>query len=126
MLFPLFKSWFASLFGTVLGSSQKEYKTPTGFQTIGGGGGGDSRSNRRNRRTLGSKSNNSITVNPFSESEEHMVDDVNLQTFNVFATSTPDEPPSNGILVSNQVHVTREETSVAGPYQSHQRVHGNW
>lgn len=99
MIFPLLKLWFTPLFGTILGSTQKTYKNPTGFRTIGGGG-GDSNSRQRH----GHPSVNPISTNStsYGASEERIMGEV------VKLGDLNNRQP-NGIIVSSQVSVTREE-----------------
>ena len=124
MLFPMFKSWLYPIFGTLLGSTQRQYKTPSGFQSIGGGG-GDSRNTRRT--PAGKNRSNNVTVNAtFSESEEHMVDDVRLQNFTAVAASTRGDPPPSGIVVSKHVYVAREEKDVALSHAPQSPIRENW
>ncbi len=123
MIFPLFKSWLTPLFGSALSSSNKAYKTPTGFQTIGGGGGN---SHSRNRR--GPPSANPITVNmTFSESEERMVDGVKMQTLGYStASSSGNHGPPGSIVVSKQVDITTEDRSSHNGEQNPQQVRDAW
>ena len=117
MIFPLLKLWFTPLFDTALRSSQKTYKIPTGFRTIGGGGGGDS--NSRNRR--GTPSANPITTNltSYNDSEERMVDVVKMEDL--------DTRPPDRILVSNKVEVTSEErTSGNSRHDIHRVIDKSW
>ncbi|KAK7421592.1 hypothetical protein QQX98_002059 [Neonectria punicea] len=110
ILFPLFRTWLTPLFGTVMRSSQKTYNTPSGFRTIGGGGGGSGEQSRSRR---GPPTANPITANmSFNDSEERIVDEVKMQNFK--ASTRPvsdDQAPATGIVVSNQVEVTREDRS---------------
>ncbi|KAF4211817.1 hypothetical protein CNMCM5878_002018 [Aspergillus fumigatiaffinis] len=96
MVFHLFRSWLSRLFGTAFGSSQKTYKFPSGFQTIGGGAGESFSRNRRGPPTVHPVSAN-LT---FSESEERIVDDVKMNNLEAFGapSSGPDHPPG-GIVV---------------------------
>jgi len=123
MIFPLLKLWLTPLFGSAMRSSQKTYKMPTGFRTIGGGGG---ESHSRNRR--GPPSANPITANSttFSESEERMVDEVKMQDLKAFAAPASDNRPPDGILVSNQVEVTHEDRNSRNSEQHVQRGHESW
>ncbi|RHZ66748.1 uncharacterized protein CDV56_108480 [Aspergillus thermomutatus] len=122
MVFHLFKSWLSRLFGSAFGSSQKTYKSPIGFQTIGGGAGESSTRNRRGPQTV-----HPITANlTFSESEERMIDDVKLNNLDAFGSpGTGSERRSGGIVVSNQVEITHEDRS--SPLSGHeQRRRGDW
>jgi hypothetical protein len=112
MIFPLLKSWFTPLFGTMLRSTQKSYKNPTGFRTIGGGGGDSNSKQRRAHPSV-----NPITTNltSYNESEERMVDElVKLEDLN--------KRQPNGIIVSNQVNVTREQRNSQNGGQGKQRI----
>jgi hypothetical protein len=124
MLFPLFKLWLSPLFSTLLRSSQKTYKTPSGFRTIGGGGGGEFHPAHRR----GPASVNPITANlsTYSESEERMVGEVKLEDLKVSASPASDSQPPSGILVSNQVDVTHEEITSRNGQLPFQRVHESW
>ncbi|KAK7429438.1 hypothetical protein QQZ08_004030 [Neonectria magnoliae] len=110
ILFPLFRTWLTPLFGTVMRSSQKTYNTPSGFRTIGGGvgGGGDQSRSRRGPSTA-----NPITANmSFNDSEERIVDEVKMQNFKVSTRPvSDDQAPATGIVISNQIEVTREDRS---------------
>ncbi|UNI23416.1 hypothetical protein JDV02_009236 [Purpureocillium takamizusanense] len=123
MIFPLFKSWLTPLFGSALNSSQKTYKTPAGFQTIGGGGGN---SHSRNRR--GPPSANPITANmTFSESEEQMVKGVKMQTLGYrTASSSGEQGPPGSIVVSKQVDVTSEDRDSQHREQVPQQTRDVW
>jgi hypothetical protein len=106
MVFHLFKSWLSRLFGSSFNSSEKTYKYPGGFQTVGGKAGESSSRNRRAPPTV-----HPITANlTFSESEERIVDDVemgNLKSFD--PPDTGGEHSSGGIVVSNQIEITHED-----------------
>ncbi|GFF25103.1 hypothetical protein IFM46972_01284 [Aspergillus udagawae] len=105
MVFHLLRSWLSRLFGTAFGSSQKTYKLPSGFQTIGGGAGESFSRNRRGAPTAHPISANAT----FSESEERIVDDVKMNNLEAFgAPGTGREHPSRGIVVSNQIEITHE------------------
>lgn len=122
MIFPLLKTWFRPLCGSVLRSSQKTYKTPTGFRTIGGGGGESSGRNRR-----GPPSANPITANlTFTESEEQMMNDVKLQSLKAYVVPGSGNHLTNGIVVSNEIAVTTEDRSSHPGEQYPQRVHETW
>jgi hypothetical protein len=123
MIFPLLKSLLTPLFGSVLRSSQKTYKMPTGFRTIGGGG-GDSRSRNRHRHPNA----NPITTNSttFSGSEERIVDEVKMQDMKAFVAPMSDNCSPDGILVSNQVDVTHEDKTSRHGEHHLQRVHESW
>ncbi|KAH7139583.1 hypothetical protein B0J13DRAFT_596686 [Dactylonectria estremocensis] len=120
LLFPLLRAWFTPLFGSMLRSSQKAYQTPSGFRTIGGGGDGESRRNR------GPPTAKPITANmTLNDSEERIVDDVEMQPLKISSTSVSADYPSNGIVVSNEVEVTHEDRS--SQHSEHaQRVREIW
>ncbi|RLL97338.1 hypothetical protein CFD26_105727 [Aspergillus turcosus] len=106
MVFHLFKSWLSRLLGSAFGSSEKTYKSPSGFQAIGGGAGESSSRNRRVPPTVHPISANST----FSESEERIVDDVEMGNLKSFGPhNTGGEHPSGGIVVSNQIEITHED-----------------
>ncbi|KAF2276858.1 uncharacterized protein EI97DRAFT_323914 [Westerdykella ornata] len=99
MIFPLLKSWIMPLLPSHIRSSsnQKNYKTPDGFVTIGGGGGSRSRQ--------GPHSAHHITANMTfdNESEERIIKgDGVIKLQDVHA---------NAIVVSNEVRVTAEDRS---------------
>lgn len=56
---------------------------------------------------------NPITGNlSFADSEEKIVDDVKMNNLRVYATSeSPDKKMEDGIVVSNEVEITREDRS---------------
>lgn len=105
MIFPLLKTWLQPWLGTVLGSSRKAYRTPSGFRTIGGGG-----PSREGRSRRGPPSANPITANmTFSESEERIVADIKMQKIEVSSMAGGNSPPVNGIMVSKEMKVTTED-----------------
>ncbi|KAH2582165.1 hypothetical protein KXV99_009318 [Aspergillus fumigatus] len=108
--------------GPFFGSSEKTYKFPSGFQTIGGGAGESSSRKRRAQRTV-----HPISANlTFSESEERIVDNVKMNDLEAFgAPSTRRDHSPGGIVVSNQVEITHEDrNSHLG--ESDQPRGGNW
>jgi len=116
MVFPLIKQWLRPLIGSS-NKSSKQYKTPEGFQTIGGGGG--SGSHTRGRMTKTNRSNNPLTNVTFTESEERIVNDMKLQNIKVAATATA-APAENGkdvnhgfhgIMVKTEYHVSEDRSS---------------
>ncbi|KAK1472371.1 hypothetical protein CCUS01_05755 [Colletotrichum cuscutae] len=122
MIFPLIRTYLKPLWPNVLRSSKntkKAYKTPSGFQTIGGGHGDSS------RRT-GPPSANPVASNlTFTESEERIMSDVKLQ--NLKGSSTPTSgKPSNGIVVSNEVEIITEDRTSQFGEQRPQRAHEAW
>ncbi|VUC35303.1 unnamed protein product [Clonostachys rosea] len=129
MIFPLFKTWLRPWFASALRSSEKayNYRTPNGFQTIGGGGGpSGGKSFSRNNRS-GPVSETHITANmTFNGSEEQIMDDVKMQSFKVTTSpvSDSDGQPKSGITISNQVEITTEERGAQ--HQNPARVHETW
>ena len=109
MIFPLIRTMLAPIFGKAFASTQKKssYKSPAGFQTIGGGPGGSSSYGQGyNRNGPSSELTTNFTVNG---SEEHIVDDVKMHDMKTPAVeSVSDDNPQDGILVSNSVEVLRE------------------
>lgn len=93
MIFHLFRTWFAKIFGGAFESSQKAYKPSSGaFQTIGGGSSRHQGLNSNNTdRTIGLA---------FTESEERMMEDIKMQNLK------PNFP--NAIFVENQVEIRSE------------------
>ncbi|KAI1767222.1 hypothetical protein GGR53DRAFT_518623 [Hypoxylon sp. FL1150] len=95
MIFPLFKQWFTPLFGSLLTSMRSQQKltdkeSRTDLRTFGGG----SKQSWR-RRGGGPPTANPITNITFSESEEHMVDEVKMQDLKGWTdTSTTGSGPT--------------------------------
>jgi hypothetical protein len=103
MIFPLLKSWFTPLFGTMLRSTQKSYKNPTGD------------SNSKQRRAHPSVNPVTTNLTSYNQSEERIVDElVKLEDLN--------NRQPNGIIVSNQVNVTREQRNSQNGGQEMQRI----
>jgi hypothetical protein len=125
MLLPLLKAWFQPLLCSVLSSTGTASKQhPSGFRTIGGGDGGSSGVAQR-RKPTSSKQPVSDTLS-FSESEEHIVNNVRMQNLEVYsgpAAST--RPPSKGIMVSNEFKIVEDEVSQNGD-QNAKHVHESW
>lgn len=123
MILKLFRSWLAVLFGSRFQSSQKTYKYPSeGFRSIGGRD-----YQRPDRRRVRSAS--SITANLTSlESEERMVDGVQMDSFKEFPHVANENATSIGIVVSRQVEVTHETRRSAdgNNEQPAQSVHEPW
>ncbi|RJE19148.1 hypothetical protein PHISCL_08511 [Aspergillus sclerotialis] len=102
MIFGLLRAWLRPIFGRALGSSRRELYRSPGLQTIGGGGG-----DRYHRKYPSARpGTGSVTV---SNSEEHIVDDVKMQDLK---SVSPDHSSMGGILVSNQVDITQENSSI--------------
>ncbi|PYH94864.1 hypothetical protein BO71DRAFT_449827 [Aspergillus ellipticus CBS 707.79] len=109
IVFHLLRTWLARMFGGVFQSSQKTSKGPSGgFQTIGGGGGvHPSRNRGRNAST------DPITVGlTFTESEERMMADVEMQTLKPYQAPAPGTHSQSAIVVSNQIEITHETKSI--------------
>jgi hypothetical protein len=98
MIFPLLKTWLLPFLPSSLrSSSNKTYKTPSGFVTIGGGGGGAGSRSRQ-----GPPSAHHITANMTfdNESEERIVTgDSVIKMHDMHA---------DAIMVSKEVTVTTE------------------
>ncbi|KAF5510889.1 hypothetical protein CGCS363_v003667 [Colletotrichum siamense] len=113
MIFPLIRTWLKPLWPSMLRSSKKAYKTPSGFQTIGGGNGQYGNSQRSRDRRTGPSSANPITANiSFTESEERIMNDVKMQDIKTSTSSVspiPGSKPPNGIVVSNEIQVTIDD-----------------
>ncbi|KAF9871151.1 hypothetical protein CkaCkLH20_11320 [Colletotrichum karsti] len=126
MIFPLLRTWLKPLWPSMLRSSKKTYKTPTGFQTIGGGN-GQYGPRSYDRRTNPSSANAITTNATFTESEERIMKDVKLQDIKGSSVSpTPGSKPPNGIVVSNEIEVTTEDRTSQFVEQRPQRVHEAW
>jgi hypothetical protein len=97
MIFHLFKSWLGAIFGSAFQSTQRTYKTPSaGFRSIGGG-------DYQSRDRRGPPSSNTVTANmTFNESEERIVDNVQLEGLKAYAGPVGENTSSNGIVVSSQ------------------------
>lgn len=131
MVFPLFRTWLKPLLG---GSSardtDKQYKTPEGFRSIGGRGGGgaadDSRSGGRRGTPHGGgpKTANPLTNVTFTESEERMVKDIRLQNVEAGAISTPLRGDQRGIVVMTEFDISEDRGSQLGQHPT--RVHEPW
>lgn len=123
MVFSLFKAWLGVLFGSAFQTSQKTYKTPSGgFRSIGGG---EYPSRSRDRR--GPPSSNPVTANmTFNESEERIVDNVQLEGLKAYAGPGGETTSSPGIVVSSQIEVTHEARRSANSVQPEQKVHEPW
>lgn len=126
MIMHILRIWLRPIFGRALGTSGKEYKSPSDVQTIGGGGGGPgNRYGRKSRGYLGTPVTSNIR---FSNSEERIVDEMKMQDMNVktitesepdsTTTAAPSPSPVPGIYVSNRVEVSEE-----GSHGDMQRVH---
>lgn len=123
MIFPLFKVWLKPWFGSALGSSKKvyDYKSSPGLRTIGGGGGsggqgsgsGAGYSGKQHRRGLGSSAISETMT--FNDSQENIVHDVKMEDIRASVSQMSKEHHSeSGIMVSNEVRVTREDRSSHG------------
>lgn len=93
MIFHLFRTWFAKIFGGAFRSSQKAYKPSSGaFQTIGGG--------TSRRQGLASNNTDRTIGLTFTESEERMMDDMKMHSLKPNV--------ANAIFVENQVEIRSE------------------
>ncbi|KAL2128639.1 hypothetical protein VTI74DRAFT_8912 [Chaetomium olivicolor] len=130
MVFPLFKTWLRPLLGSSQRTSEKQYKTPEGFRSIGGGGGGgdDSRSNYR-RGTQGTKKGvNPLTNVTFTESEERIVNEIKLQSIKSTTAATGGKEGHKdvkGIMVMTEFDLS-EDRSSGHNEQAPARVHEPW
>jgi hypothetical protein len=123
MIFPLLKTWFKPLFGSILSSTESTSKHPSGFRTIGGGGGESGVGHRRKH----SSSKQHVTDNlSFGESEERIINNVNMQNFGVHTgPAASPHPRSKGIMVSNEFKIVEDEISQNGD-QNAGHVHESW
>jgi hypothetical protein len=123
IIFPLLRAWLRPFFGSVLRSSRKTYKTPTGLRTIGGGIAGNPNSRQRRAPT-----SNTITANlTFTESEERMINDVKMQNLKVYAiTSSSQEPAPNEIVISSEIEVTAEDRNALDSQHQARSAHEAW
>lgn len=107
MIFPLIRTLLTPIFGKAIASTQKKgsYKTPPGFQSIGGGTPGSGYSRKFNRR-------GTTDLSTLTGSEDQIVDNnLKLQDMQTFAgpTSATGDSPSSGILVQNSINVQHED-----------------
>ncbi|PBP25511.1 hypothetical protein BUE80_DR003593 [Diplocarpon rosae] len=108
MVFPLLKTWFTPLLGSILGSTKASSNNPIGFRTIGGGKGSSSaKSNTRRKHRPDSLS--------YSDSEDNIVRMQNLDS--------QIEPPEKGIIVSSGLHVVEESRSQRESHTSDRDMH---
>ncbi|KAG7290063.1 hypothetical protein NEMBOFW57_000055 [Staphylotrichum longicolle] len=132
MVFPLFRNWLKPLLGSSARNSNKQYKTPEGFRSIGGGGGGgdDSRSHGvRGTRTPGSKGPNPLTNVSFTESEERIVNDIKLQNMKAAAAMAQGggQKDNNGIFVMTEFDISEDRSSHTLHHDKNPaRVHESW
>lgn len=128
MTFPLFRGWLRPLFGSKFSSTpQKQYKTPGGFHTIGGGTGGQSGgSHMRSRNARRQTDPHAMTSLSVAESEEHIMDDLKMQGLSVYVGPAAGTGPAKGIEVSRVVQVSSEDMTGNHTVQQPQRVHENW
>ncbi|KAH8887628.1 hypothetical protein GQ53DRAFT_692894 [Thozetella sp. PMI_491] len=121
MIYPLLRNWLKPFLGSTLNSSQKAYRTPTGFRTIGGG---TSEPHSRNRR--GPPSASGIADLTFTESEERIFNDVKLQNMKTYASpATPVEQAPKGIVISSEFEITEDRRSHIADQRA-ERVHESW
>jgi hypothetical protein len=125
MLFPLLKAWVQPLLSSVLsstGTSSKQH--PSGFRTIGGGDGLSSGVAPR-RKPASSKKPVSDTLS-FSESEEHIVNDVKMQNLAAhIGPAAPTPQQSTAVIASNESKTVDDEISQSGD-QNAKHVHETW
>ncbi|RYP57263.1 hypothetical protein DL770_010703 [Monosporascus sp. CRB-9-2] len=111
MVFPLFKIWLRPLLGSSARTTDKQYKTPEGFRTIGGSGGDDSRSHCRHG-THDTKGTNPLTDVSFAESEERIVNNIKLQDMKAAALMAQGNQKDNkGILVLTEFDISEDRSS---------------
>jgi len=108
MILPLFRQWFKPLMPSRLRSTQKAYRTPPGFRSIGGGGSKGPGVDSNRKRGPRSKDSNPMTDLSFTESEERMVNDIKMQNMKIYAEPVT-ERPQHGIVVSNEFDVTTHQ-----------------
>ena len=126
MVFPLFRKWLKPLLGSSGRNTDKQYKTPDGFRSIGGGGGGDSRGHRARGTQGGKGSNNLLTGVTFTESEERIVNDIKLQNMTEAATTAPGGRKDNkGIVVLTEFDISEDRGSQHNN-KGAARVHESW
>ncbi|KAI0201501.1 hypothetical protein F4808DRAFT_128019 [Astrocystis sublimbata] len=105
MIFPLIKAWLTPIFGTSLWSTQqKTYTFNGGVHTIGG----SNVTGKRNRR---SSSGVQMMHSNFSatDSQEHMVQEIPMQSFKVTGGEPSPRPISpDAVYVTNKIEVTHE------------------
>ena len=125
MVFPLFRKWLKPWLGSSGRATDKQYKTPDGFRSIGGGGGGDSRGHRA-RGTQGKGSNNPLTSVTFTESEERIVNDIKLQNMKEAAAPAPGgRKDKKGIVVLTEFDISEDRGSQHTGKDA-TRVHESW
>ena len=116
MVFPLFRTWLKPLLGSS-SRTEKQYKTPEGFRSLGGGVGDGSYSHRV-RGTQGSKGSKGTGSNPltnvtFTESEERIVNDIKLQDMKTAGTTQQGSRQSDGkgIVVLTEFDISEDRSS---------------
>ncbi|KAK3314830.1 hypothetical protein B0H66DRAFT_481402 [Apodospora peruviana] len=127
MIFPLVKAWLKPWM-PALRSTNKNYKTPEGFRTIGGGNGGSGGGNgSRNKRSRGPPSANPMTNMSFADSEEQMVDEIKMQNMKNAAAVTAHAEKGQkkghvgaGIVVSSEFEMTEDRTSTQPAAKPHE------
>jgi hypothetical protein len=112
MIFPLLRALFQPLFGSALSSTRTPSKHPSGFRTIGGGDGEISGADRR-RGPTNSKHHGTRSLS-LSGSEERIVNDMKMENLKIYAESTSIHKASNGIIISNEFHITEDRVSRNG------------
>ncbi|KAK1596743.1 uncharacterized protein LY79DRAFT_508985, partial [Colletotrichum navitas] len=106
MIFPLIRTWLEPFWPSALRSSKKTYKTPSGFQTIGGG---NVNSRSRDRRTGTTQANQVASSLTFTESEERIMKAVKLQSFRGSLPASSGKKSPGGIIVSNEIEIAAED-----------------
>ncbi|KAK4100639.1 hypothetical protein N658DRAFT_486676 [Parathielavia hyrcaniae] len=141
MVFPLFKAWLRPLLGSSARNTDKQYKTPDGFRSIGGGGGGGGSSGPRSHNRRATHHSARVTTNPltnvtFTESEERIVNDIKLRDVKAVASSPgaqggqannnnkSNDSSNKGIVVMTEFDISEDRTSQHE--QNAARVHEPW
>jgi hypothetical protein len=125
MVFPLLKTWLRPLLGSSARGTDKQYKTPEGFRSIGGRGADDSRSGRRGTAN-GPRTANPLTNVTITESEERIVNEIKLQNVKAGAISTPqaNQGDVRGIVVMTEFDISEDRSSQHGHHPT--RAHEPW
>lgn len=114
MIFHLLRTWLRPIMGRALGTSRREYKTPSDLQTIGGGRVGGGSGGYLNRGRRGGHQPDSVTSNiRYSDDMERIVGSVKMNDMNTVTESEPETLPGDGILVSNKLEVNLESGSMS-------------
>ncbi|KAK4129231.1 hypothetical protein N657DRAFT_609369 [Parathielavia appendiculata] len=128
MVFPLFKAWIRPLLGSSARNTDKQYRTPVGFRSIGGGagGGGDVSRSHNRQATASARATNPLTKVTFTESEERIVHEIRLQNVKTISSAGPQANQANnkGIVVMTEFDISEDRTSQHE--QNAARVHEPW